>query len=456
MVSVPLPLATAVARAARWASRRSGRGGGTNLPGRILLAARPTALADLGSDFTSGTVTVSATNGKTTTTRMIGSGLDAAGLLFCTNLAGANLTTGVAAALLQSPAGAQVGLFEVDEAALADVTDQLQPRVVVLMNLFRDQLDRYGELDTLLDRWRDLVAKLPPTTTLVLNADDPGIASLTDSPAQIVWFGVDAPQVRASRSHAVDSTRCRQCNAELDFAHHTIGHFGDWSCPNCDSRRPTPDITVVSVEATDLAAQTLRISTPEGDLSVQLGIPGAHNAYNAAAAVGVLSALGVSGDHITAGLGSTAAAFGRGEHIDVDGRAVWLHLAKNPTGTNQNIRTVLTTEGPLHVFALLNDRTADGQDVSWIWDVDWEPLLDRVATITISGDRCHELALRFKYAGFDMSTAQIDPDPGAALDLAISAAPVGAELHVLPTYTAMLDLRSELTRRGLTQGLLGG
>lgn len=452
MPQVPLAAATALAKTARWAAQTSGRGGGTTLPGTILLKARPHALRELSSRLDRGSVVVSATNGKTTTTRLITSTVDQAGLTSCTNAAGANLMSGVAAALLDAPRSADVGIFEVDEAALDGVVEHIEPEVVVLMNLFRDQLDRFGEIDTLLERWRVLVAAQPTSTTLILNADDPAIANLADDFAgNIVWFGVNAPELRvADQHHAADSTRCRRCNGALTYAHFTIGHFGDWSCPKCGNHRPTLHIDVTAVTTDGLDSQQLTVSTPSGELDVTLNLPGAHNTYNAAAAIATLRTLGIDDDVLRSGLGATSAAFGRGEKVELADHGIWLHLAKNPAGTNMNIRTVMSTDDPLSVLAILNDRTADGRDVSWIWDVDWEPLLERVTHLTVSGDRCHELALRFKYAGFDIDNAIVEPDPAAALDAALRATPAGTDLHVLPTYTAMLDLRSELTSRGVT------
>lgn len=417
---------------------------------------RPNAAAELAGEFDLTSAAISATNGKTTTARLISAAIAQTGRPMVANTAGANLLSGITTALLAArrdkPPPA-VGVFEVDEAALPAVMTQVGPQVVVLMNLFRDQLDRYGELETLLDLWKAAISDLDDSVMLVLNADDPGIASLADHHKNVVWFGVDdSGAMHTDLSHAADSTRCRRCQTELTYAGVTIGHFGHWRCPNCDNRRPEPDIVVESIVADALDRQRMVLATPTGPLELELSLPGLHNAYNAAAAVATLRELGVSDLDITNGVGAAKAAFGRSEKVVIDGHDVWLLLAKNPTGVNENIRTILqgTADQSVHVLALLNDRTADGRDVSWIWDVDYEKLLPELAHLTLSGTRAYDLGLRFRYSGIEPDLVAVEPDPGAALDSALRSAPPGAPLFVLPTYTAMLDLRSVLTERGVT------
>jgi len=385
---------------------------------------------------------------------MISSGLRAANRPSVSNTAGANLLSGVTSALLATTEverAGSVGLFEVDEAALPAVVKHAPPKVLTLMNLFRDQLDRYGELETLVEIWRQMITGLDPQTALVLNADDPAIASLGADRQNVVWFGVNDTSVAlAELGHAADSVRCRICTTPLRYSQVTLGHLGRWSCPTGDATRPTLDVAVTAIATDGLESQTLTITTPAGEITSTLSLPGVHNAYNAAAATATLIALGVEPAAISAGLAATDAAFGRAERVKVQGRDVVLMLAKNPTGANTNIRTALTHPNPLHVLVMLNDRTADGQDVSWIWDVDYEPLLPRLAQLTVSGDRAWDMALRFRYAGVDDAAMHVHPDPAAAIDAAIDATPAGETLFVLPTYTSMLDLRAVLTARGLT------
>ena len=430
----------------------------------MLLKLRPNAVAEYAAGLPHGSMLVSATNGKTTTTRLLAAATRVAGYDLVTNTEGSNLERGIAASLLKGSRGADLGLFEVDEAALASVAASTRPQVVVLMNLFRDQLDRYGELETLVDKWRDVLDDLqaqsePPT--LVLNADDPNIAALGRGRRNVVWFGVDdKSHAIGNREHAADATTCRHCGAPLNHRVVLVGHLGHWDCPNCDSTRPTPAVSATKIDLTPHGQQmTLRYPGPAGspvELAIASPLPGVHNSYNIVAAFAASWALAdrtsrpQQAPAVARVMAETKPAFGRGEVVDVDDKQIQLLLAKNPTGVNQNVRTILSNPGELNVLVLLNDRTADGQDVSWIWDVDWEPLDSRLSSLTLSGDRAWDLALRFRYGGFDMDNVTVSPDPTKALDMALAATPAGNTLYALPTYTAMLDLRGVLTQRGHT------
>ncbi len=228
-----------------------------------------------------------------------------------------------------------------------------------------------------------------------------------------------------------------------------IGHMGHWRCDNCGLARPTPTISATRVQVRGVDGFDIEIATPAGPVAASLALPGLHNAYNATAAVTTAHALGLDTAVLPDALGATDAAFGRGEHVAIGDKRLVMLLAKNPTGANENVRATLTHAGDLHVVILLNDRTADGQDVSWIWDVDYEPLFDRATSLTVAGDRAHDLALRCVYGGADPAAIVVEPDPGKALDAALAAAGPGDTVFALPTYTAMLDLRAELVRRDL-------
>jgi UDP-N-acetylmuramyl tripeptide synthase len=445
---VPAP-SHAFARAAGQLSRRLGRGGGTSLPGKLLLRMRPGAVGELAARLPRGTALVSATNGKTTTSRLLAACARAEGWPLVANQAGANLLSGLATALLSAPAGAELGVFEVDEGALPEAARQLRPRVMVLMNLFRDQLDRYGELETIAARWRAMVDATPPATVVVLNADDPAVDELGDGRLSVLRFGMDDPSVALpSVPHAADSKRCRACGSALAYDVVTMGHLGHWRCPACGRERPTPEVRATRVRLRGVRGVDLRLETPAGGIDLSLELPGLHNAYNAAAAVAGALALGVRPEVIGPALAASPAAFGRAERIVHDGRELVLLLAKNPAGANETVRTVLLDPEPLHLLMALNDRTADGHDVSWVWDVDYEPLLPRVAALTLTGDRAYDLALRFRYAGLAPDRMRVVVDPARALDAATQSAPPGRPVYVLPTYTAMLDLREILVRRG--------
>jgi UDP-N-acetylmuramyl tripeptide synthase len=445
--------AYALARAAGGLSRRLGRGGGTSLPGKVLLRLRPDAIREMARRIPEGAVVLSATNGKTTTSRLLAGCIRASGRGLVTNPGGANLQSGVASALLAHDGRpADIALFEVDEAALPAVSDQLRPRVVLLMNLFRDQLDRYGELEELATRWQAMVGGLPAGTVVILNADDPLVAALGEGRDGVVYFGIDDPDVAlATLPHAADSTRCRACGAALVYDAVRLGHMGSWRCAGCGRRRPTPQVRVTHATVDGLDGVDLDVTTPAGEVRCRLGLPGIHNAYNAAAAVAAAWALGIPGATVATALEQSQAAFGRAERLTIGDREAMLLLAKNPAGANETVRTLLLSGEPLDLLIALNDRTADGRDVSWIWDVDYEPLLPRVRHLTLTGDRAWDLALRFRYGGLAPARMRVVPDLAAAVDHAVAATPAGGRLAMLPTYTAMLELRRLLVSRGLAQ-----
>jgi len=344
----------------------------------------------------------------------------------------------------------QFGLFEVDEAALPDVALALEPRVLVLMNLFRDQLDRYGELETIADLWASLMRELPAETTLVVNADDPALADLPAGERRVLWFGLeDTRHALEVLPHAADSRRCRRCGSGLAYDAPLLGHLGHWRCDSCDLARPRPAVAASRVELDGVLGQDIVIDTPRGAVRSRLSLPGLHNAYNATAAAAAAIALDVAPQVISPALSATAPAFGRAERVRLETQDVLILLAKNPAGVNQNVRTLLLEEGPLDVMIALNDRTADGQDVSWIWDVDYEPLIPRLRSLTLTGERAYDLGLRFRYADAPGELIYAQPDLPLALDRATREALKGGTLFALPSYTAMLDLREELVRRGV-------
>lgn len=444
---VPLSVEAAAARAAGRLSRLAGRGGGTTLPGKLLWKLDPGAVDRLAQLLPRGSVLVSATNGKTTTAAMAEAIL-APRIRLAHNASGANLVSGVASALLQAD-GAELGLFEVDEAALPEVVARLRPRVVCLGNLFRDQLDRYGELEHVAERWRAAVSGLGPAATLVVNADDPLVADLARGRAGAVTFGLDDPRhARAGLQHAADSKYCLVCGAPYAYAAAYVGHLGDYRCPACGHARPPLDVAGRALELRGLDGSSFDLVSAEGTRRVELALPGLYNVYNALAAASLARALGASLDETVAGLGRFSAAFGRFERISVGERTVLILLIKNPAGANEAVRTLVDGGAPATALIALNDAIADGRDVSWIWDVDFEPLSDGLAHLVACGDRAAELALRFKYGGLDEAAIEVVPGLEQALDRGLALTPPGGELVVLPTYTAMLALRRIVAGRG--------
>ena len=444
-----LGLETMAARAIGALSRAAGRGGGTTLPGKLLWKLDPGSVDALAARLSAGTALVSATNGKTTTTAMAARIL-ALDQRLAWNRAGANLLSGIASALVSSD-GAQLGLFEVDEAALPEAIERTGPRAVALSNLFRDQLDRYGELEVVAERWRAAVERLPDDTALVVNADDPVVADLAESRENTLRFGIDDPRhARPALQHAADSKYCLRCGAPYLYEAAYVGHLGDYRCAACGHARPPLDVAARDIDHVGMHGSRFHLVTPQGEIEVELTLPGLYNVYNAVAAASLALALGSSLRSIRAGLEGFSAAFGRFERIPVGGKRIVMLLIKNPAGANEALRTLESGVPPVLVVAL-NDAIADGRDVSWIWDVDFEPILARVERVVASGERAAEIGLRFVYGGLPAERLEIVPSLEDALDRGLASIEAGTELVVLPTYTAMLALRGILTERGLVR-----
>jgi UDP-N-acetylmuramyl tripeptide synthase len=440
----------ALARAAGAASRLTGRGA-TSLPGTVLLALDPTAIERLASGLPRGSVVISATNGKTTTAALSGSILAGAGIATVDNFAGANMAGGIASALLASrrerSRPPELGLFEVDEFWLAGVAASLRPRVIVLANLFRDQLDRYGELETIGERWAGVVAQA--SGRLVLGADDPLVAALGADADDPLYFGIEDQSMArpGGLAHAADSKQCRRCGGAYRYERVYIGHLGVYECSNCGQRRPLPQVSAHAVRLAGVRSARFELRTPAGTGEVELSLPGLYNVYNALAAAALATALDIPLAAIIEGLAAAAPMFGRGERVATGGSELQIMLMKNPAGANEIVRTIALDPGEHHVLAILNDRDADGRDVSWIWDADFEDFAASIAQLTCSGARGAELALRFKYAGVPVERITVEPDLSRAVDAALAGAD-WSTVYALPTYTAMLELREVLRRRG--------
>jgi UDP-N-acetylmuramyl tripeptide synthase len=437
---------TLAARAAARLSQLARTGGGTTLPGKLLWKLDPAAIDALAARLPAGVALVSATNGKTTTTAMVAEILRDRRLAW--NSSGANLVSGVASTLLTSR-DAELGLLEVDEGALPEVVRRVRPRALLLGNLFRDQLDRYGELELVAERWRATVASLDADAALIVNADDPQVGDLAHV-RQAVTYGLDDPRrARSALQHAADSRHCVRCGRPYEFAAAYVGHLGDYRCPACGHARPELHVAAREIELDGLEGSSFDLVTPAGRMRVRLRLPGLYNVYNAVGAAALAQALGASDEEIRAGLERFGAAFGRFERIQAGDRSVLVLLIKNPAGANEVVRTLTEGGAPPLLLIALNDATADGKDVSWIWDVDFEPLLAATERIIASGDRAAELGLRCVYGGFPEECLEVEPDLGAAVDRGLELAPAGGELVVLPTYTAMLALREGFAGRGL-------
>jgi UDP-N-acetylmuramyl tripeptide synthase len=450
------------------AIRRLGRGGGTAAPGLVADRIDPDLLGKIAGRLPRGAIVVAGTNGKTTVARMVADVLEAAGLAVAHNRSGSNMVRGVASALAErSSLGgaprADAGVIEGDEAALPEIIRQVHPRVLLLNNLFRDQLDRYGELATVANRWRAALTSLGSDTVVVVNADDPTLAAITDGiSARRLCFGLDEsdPRLRLpSLPHAVDATVCGRCGHDLAYDALYSAHLGAWRCPACGNARPRLDvvgreIVLDGVEALRLAVDVSPPAETARRLDLAIAVPGLYNAYNAVAAVAAATAFGVPDDVVVTALGRFRSAFGRIERVVYRDRTLVMALVKNPVGFNETLRMLTTATDGLTVPTLIaiNDLFADGRDVSWLWDVDFELLADGTAPLFTSGIRGPDMANRLKYAG--VASERIRPLPtdlATGLDAFVDALPAGETGYLLPTYTAMLELRRVLAARGAVE-----
>ena len=442
----------AITKAAAKLSRGLGRGGGQALPGLIAERLDPQLAQKLAARLPHGVILVTGTNGKTTTTKLIAAALEASGERVLTNSTGSNLLRGVTSALIgaadiHGETDATIGLFEVDEANLRLVAPDLQPQHIVVLNLFRDQLDRYGELDTTAAKIGQGIAAT--SAKVYLNADDALVASLARyaaAPDLVSYFGIEELPLKAPTAHlsATDSDRCPMCAERMKFSQLFYSHLGHYECPNGDYSRPPPDASIVSVEGVDLEGAQFTVAIGDKRSKVKFSLPGTYNLYNALAAISLAAGLGVEQPMMAKALETTAAAYGRMEKVELEGRTIYLLLIKNPSGFTQVLETFLIGRPNLRVMMAVNDLGADGRDVSWLWDVPLEALSASRPRVIAAGVRAADMALRLHYAGTEASMATSMEDAVAEL---IRATPPGDSAYILPTYTAMLQIRKLLAKR---------
>lgn len=450
------------ARMARLASRTLKTGGGSTVPGVVARRVDPEVLKKLSGRLRLGSAAITGTNGKTTTTRMISRILQTAGVRAVNNSTGANLVTGVTAALisdsnLSGKPTSEMGLFEVDEASVPRVAAEAKLDTLAVLNLFRDQLDRYGELAYTGKVIASAFPALPEDGSVVLNADDPLVASLGRSARKPVYYGVDEPTLDTGRlQHIADSKDCPVCGTALAYDAVYMGHVGVYDCRSCSFGRPDLSYRASRVRLDGARGADFLLSTPVGETEVRVNLPGLYNVYNALAAATVASEAGVGLEHLSRGLGEFGGAFGRVERVRAGDREAFLLLIKNPVGFNEILRTFVASDDARHVLIAINDNHADGRDVSWLWDVDFEMLADArvegrtrgASPFKVAGIRAEDMAVRLKYA--DLPVGTVIPDLREAIKAALEATPPGETLYVLPTYTAMLEIRKTLSELGYT------
>ncbi len=437
---IRLALAVAVAKTTITLIRSLKLGAGSFLPGKIARRLHPKILPLLFQQVKLGSILIVGTNGKTTTALLLRSILENGGDRIVHNATGANLIDGLIVALVENAnllgqLKADRAILEVDENVLPLVLQDCQPQFIVALNLFRDQLDRYGEVDTISQRWQKAITPLAKDTKIIINADDPTLCYLGQKlPQKVLYFGLSEPQLYLDEiPHAVDSIYCPNCGSLLDYRGVYLSHLGDYDCPNC----------YFSKSKTEFDSQDY----PQ----ILLGV---YNKYNTLAAGLVAREIGIANQEIFETIKNFKAAFGRAEELIISGKKIRILLSKNPVGTNETIRTVnkiKETSNSLVTLLVLNDRTPDGTDVSWIWDVDSEQLVNSGGILIVSGDRVYDLALRLKYSCDFLSSDRfeliIKEDLNEAISTALAKTPPEGTLHILPTYSAMLEVREILIGR---------
>lgn len=408
-------------------------GNGSTWPGHIALGLNKNFIHEMLSNSRLKVILIAGTNGKTTTAKLIRTVLEENGMKVIQNQSGANLLNGIASALiLQSDISGKLrydfAIFEIDENSLPLILKELHPKYLLLLNLFRDQLDRYGEIDEIARKWRKALETVSAETTLILNADDSMVTYLgNNAKEKALYFGLENKGYgKVSLEHAADSIYCPACSTKLIYKTIFYSHLGVWHCKGCGLKRPTKNLI--------------------SDFSFY-PLSGAYNVSNTLAAVSVLKQIGLNDKQIIEGFRKFKPAFGRQEKIVYKGKNIQIFLSKNPAGFNESMRTI-DKLGARTVLMILNDRIPDGRDVSWIWDID----LPKFQNILVAGDRMYDMALRIKYEAKSQnynSNLKTYENLKVAIDEGLKDIRENETFYILPTYTAMLEIRKIMTGKGI-------
>lgn len=410
-----------------YVSKHLNLGHGSTWPGHIALKLNPNFISDLFKNSDTKIIFVTGTNGKTTTAKMLETILKENGKKVFSNISGANLLNGIASSIISNSSllgkiDSDFAIFEIDENVLPLIVRKIKPDYLIALNLFRDQLDRYGELDSIAKKWSEAYKELK-TTTLILNADDSKIAFLGNGIKNAYYFGLSDKSLETQESqHASDSILCPRCGENLSFEYFYFSHLGKWECKKCNLKRPNPNLDIFPIYP----------------------LTGTYSMYDTLAAVLTAKKIGISNENIANSLAKFKPAFGRQEELTIDGKKIKVFLSKNPISFNESLRTI-NKENPKSLLIALNDRIPDGTDVSWIWDIDFENFISTDTKLFLSGDRVYDLALRLKYAGINRENFQTFRNLDEAINSGFEAISKTNTFFILPTYSAMLDVRKILT-----------
>ncbi|MBR0085607.1 MAG: Mur ligase family protein [Lachnospiraceae bacterium] len=441
-------IGVSASKASRSLIRKAGRGG-TNKPGEIAMKFDPKLLRTLAKGVT--VIIITGTNGKTTTSRMVETCLKEAGLSYFSNKSGANLLAGITAefaanSTLSGKCKYEYAVIECDEAAFKTVSEYVDAKYVIVTNVFRDQLDRYGEVTHTLNSIR-IGLQNSKNAVVCLNADDSLSASLADDiDDKVLFYGVDTEIYKNRVKEVSDAPYCIKCKTEYKYKYMTYGHLGGFYCPKCGYHRQDPDVSVTEILSTDDEKSVVKMRVGDVEETVTVNLPGGYNIYNAASAACLSKAMGFEPQAAVKALSEFECGFGRMEKFTVGGTDMRMILIKNPAGCNQVLNFVSNIKEEAIFVVALNDNDADGTDISWIWDVDFEKLtgaVDKIVEVWMTGIRAEEMAMRFKYAGFPMDRVKIIFDYEELIKQMISQ---NRPVYIMPTYTAMLDLREKFSK----------
>ncbi len=421
---------------------------GTALPGLVAQTIDKNILFKLSSALEGKTIIITGTNGKTTISHLLTHILTQSGNKVLHNTAGSNLERGIISLYLNnfsfiSKKRYDLKVLEIDEAALNSLANKLKPDVIIFSSLFRDQLDRYGEVNTVRDKWQRTINQLPDNVTLILNADDPGIASLgVKTNKKTIHFGIcKKPAQNSEPFSPLDFNRCPLCNHPLNFKYHTLSHFGDYSCRHCSFKRPVPQVCF------ELTGNKTIINADKKRSVLNTNLQGIYNLYNITAVLTIALYLKKDLKQAIENIRNFKPAFGRQEKLQFKNKILTILLVKNPTGFSEVIRTYLTQGKKKDVVILLNDKIADGTDVSWIWDVNFSPFTKSVNKIILGGTRRYDMALRLIYEGIDRNSLVFIEKADEILNQ-IDAFD-SKDLYIFTTYTALLTLEKLFVKNNL-------